>query len=75
MVVAENAQPTSFRPLPPPDESFGPDKQWSLLLFYQYVEPAWSEADHKRALSKVISIGEKCRITGRGRCVRTQRLY
>ena len=39
----------------------------SILLFYQYIEPTWSKAEHKTALKKVIEIGTKYNITGRGR--------
>ena len=36
-------------------------------MFYQYIEPVWTKAEHKQALKKVIEIGTKYNITGRGR--------
>jgi predicted sulfurtransferase len=39
----------------------------SLLLFYQYKEPPWSAAEHKKALKKVIKIARFHNVTGRGR--------
>jgi len=40
----------------------------SLVLFYQYVEPPWTEKEHKEALKSVIGLGTKVGIKGRGRC-------
>jgi len=40
----------------------------SLLLFYAYAEPSWTEAAHKRVLARVIALGAEHGITGRGRC-------
>ena len=40
----------------------------SLVLFYQYVEPQWTEKEHKEALKNVINLGNRCGVKGRGRC-------
>ena len=42
----------------------------TILLFYQYVEPCWTKNEHHTALKKVIEIGQKHDITGRGRVAR-----
>jgi predicted sulfurtransferase len=39
----------------------------SILLFYQYKEPPFSSAEHKKALKKVIAIARFHNVTGRGR--------
>ncbi|CAE7681614.1 STR6 [Symbiodinium sp. CCMP2592] len=40
----------------------------SIMLFYQYVEPAWTAKQHRRALAFVHELGRKHGVTGRGRC-------
>lgn len=64
-IITENARPVCHRDLPPlnPDH----EKQGTILLFYQYIEPLWTRAEHKVALKKVIELGTKFNITGRGR--------
>lgn len=42
----------------------------TLLLFYQYVEPPWDEAQYQTAKQFVSNIGQKYNITGRIRCAR-----
>ena len=42
----------------------------TLLLFYQYVEPPWDEAQYQTAKQFVSSIGQIYNITGRIRCAR-----
>eukprot|EP00511_Aplanochytrium_stocchinoi_P005686 CAMPEP_0204831712 /NCGR_PEP_ID=MMETSP1346-20131115/11334_1 /ASSEMBLY_ACC=CAM_ASM_000771 /TAXON_ID=215587 /ORGANISM="Aplanochytrium stocchinoi, Strain GSBS06" /LENGTH=74 /DNA_ID=CAMNT_0051962945 /DNA_START=151 /DNA_END=372 /DNA_ORIENTATION=- len=64
-VIVENAKSVAFKDLPPPKEGLKPD-DISILLFYQYVEPDWTEAEHRAALKKVISIGAAHNIKGRG---------
>jgi predicted sulfurtransferase len=61
------AKSVANRPLPPPPEDVPADGV-SLVLFYQYVEPMWTPAEHKKALSFVINHGKEHKITGRGRC-------
>ena len=39
----------------------------AILLFYQYVEPFWTKMEHTKAIKKVIEIGTRYDITGRGR--------
>lgn len=68
-IITENARAVCGKALPPPTK---PEHtaDGSILLFYQYVEPVWTKAEHKAALKKVIEIGEKYNITGRGRVAR-----
>ena len=40
----------------------------SIVLFYQYIEPAWTEAEHKAALNYVIKLAKHHKVNGRGRC-------
>lgn len=69
IVVPENARAVCGKELPPVDPEHTADG--SILLFYQYVEdPIWTKAEHKAALKKVIEIGTKYNITGRGRVAR-----
>ena len=65
-IVPENAKAVCYRPLPPikPEHR---NNTGTILLFYQYIEPQWTKAEHKQALKKVIEIGSKYNITGRGR--------
>ncbi len=63
--VAENARAVCHRPLPPIKPEHTDDG--TILLFYQYIEPIWTKTEHKHALKKVIEIGNKFHITGRGR--------
>jgi len=68
IVVTENARAVCGKELPPVNSEHTADG--SILLFYQYLEPIWSKAEHKAALKKVIEIGTKYNITGRGRVAR-----
>lgn len=69
IVVLENARAVCGKELPPVNPEHTSDG--SILLFYQYVEdPIWTKAEHKAALKKVIEIGTKYNITGRGRVAR-----
>merc|ERR1712226_286100 len=43
------------------------DGTTTLLLFYQYVEPPWSDAEYKQALKTVEVLGQQAQITGRMR--------
>ena len=55
------------RPLPAPPANLPPDC-CTVLLFYQYKEPAWTSKEHKAALKKVTDLASAYRVTGRGRC-------
>jgi len=66
MPVLENAQSVAHRPLPPIPPGLKPEAG-TLVLFYQYTEPSWTPAEHKKALSTIIGIAEKNQIMGRGR--------
>ena len=35
---------------------------------YQYVEPAWTKRQHKKALTEINRLAKLHRVTGRGRC-------
>ena len=65
VVIHENAKSVAGAPLP--DIPPGYEKSGSILLFYQYKEPVWTEREHKQVLKDVISIGQSHCITGRGR--------
>lgn len=39
----------------------------SIVLFYQYKEPIWTEQEFQRALKLFLSIGHRFSLTGRGR--------
>ena len=66
MVRKEAARSVADLPLPPvPPEAV--DKT-SLVLFYQYVEPQWTDKEHREALKYVLALGERCNVKGRGRC-------
>ena len=73
-MIAANARSVAGKPLPPLPKNPTPDKNGnlpvSIVLFYQYIEPMWSKAEHKKAMSAVIKIGNECRVTGRGRCAK-----
>eukprot|EP00980_Cylindrotheca_fusiformis_P022655 scaffold9542_cov92-Cylindrotheca_fusiformis.AAC.2 len=64
-VIIDNCRSVAFKELPPVPK--GADSLGCILLFYQYAEPAWSKKDHKKAIKKIIELGEKFQITGRGR--------
>ena len=59
------AQSTAFKSLPP---ARGNPRQPSLVLFYAYREPAWTAAEHSRALKTFIKLCEAHDLKGRGRC-------
>lgn len=40
---------------------------YSIVLFYQYQEPAWTDAEHRGVLRDMIRLGKQHSITGRGR--------
>jgi len=46
------------------------DHSVTLLLFYQYVEPPWSESVYKQSKLHVESIAKQCQVTGRMRVAR-----
>eukprot|EP00979_Chaetoceros_neogracilis_P002678 scaffold437_cov288-Chaetoceros_neogracile.AAC.28 len=67
MIISDNARPACNRPLPPLKPEHKSDNSMTILLFYQYIEPLWTKAEHKHAIKKVIEIGTQFKITGRGR--------
>ena len=66
-IITENARAVVHRDLPPIQPEHQTDGTITILLFYQYIEPLWTAAEHRLALKKVIEIGTKYQITGRGR--------
>eukprot|EP00976_Prorocentrum_cordatum_P081332 1184360-Prorocentrum_minimum.AAC.1 len=69
--VLEMARSRANRELPPvPVLTRDKDGNFpiSLVLFYQYMEPMWTEAEHKAALNYVINLAKKNNVNGRGRC-------
>ena len=55
---------TSLQPLPP---ARGNPRQPSLVLFYAYREPAWTAAEHSRALKTFIKLCEEHDLKGQWR--------
>mmetsp|Transcript_25839 Transcript_25839/g.39700 ORF Transcript_25839/g.39700 Transcript_25839/m.39700 type:complete len:559 (-) Transcript_25839:169-1845(-) len=68
VMILENSRSVAFRDLPDiPTEYRENEKYGTILLFYQYKEPMWTKKEHKKALKKVIELGQENKITGRGR--------
>lgn len=67
VIIEENARSVAGLPLPPIPIEHENDGTGTILLFYQYAEPEWTEKEHKSMIKRVIGLGEKCRIQGRGR--------
>ena len=63
--TSEKTQTTKDRPII--ESSSGENGSTSLLLFYQYVEPSWSDDVYKEAKETVQKIGRSHNITGRMR--------
>ena len=72
VVVTEAARSVAGRGLPALPTNLKPDENGnmpvSLLLFYQYIEPPWSESEHKAAVTSVINLAKQHQVNGRGRC-------
>ncbi|CAJ1451120.1 unnamed protein product [Effrenium voratum] len=71
-MVPKMARSVAHKRLPPVPDGLRKDEKGrpptSIMLFYQYVEPAWSAKQHRRALTFVHDLGRKHGVTGRGRC-------
>jgi hypothetical protein len=67
VVRPELARSIAFKPLPPIPPGVE-DGNVTLLLFYQYMEPAWTKKEHRTAMATVTEIANKNGIKGRGRC-------
>lgn len=65
LVIIQNSRSVANRDLPAIPKGAG--NEGCILLFYQYAEPAWTKKEHKGAIKKIIELGEKYNITGRGR--------
>ncbi len=73
-VLVDQSISVAGRPLPavPVTESNTGDRNpedggASIVLFYQYKEPVWTEQEFQRALKLFLSIGHRFSMTGRGR--------
>ena len=68
-VKPEMARSVAHRALPDCDPKIlnGP-KSLTLCLFYQYVEPLWTDKEHKAAMKFVNELAAQHKICGRGRC-------
>ncbi|GAX14968.1 hypothetical protein FisN_12Lh332 [Fistulifera solaris] len=66
-ILLENSRSVAFRDLPPIPKGADDGNYGTILLMYQYVEPSWGKKEHKKALKKIIELGQKLNITGRGR--------
>ena len=70
-VVVEMARSVAHRSLPTCEPHILAGKPTvTLVLFYQYVEPLWTEKEHKEALKFVNALAKEHNICGRGRCAR-----
>jgi len=67
VVRDSSARSVAHRALPKVPQGLASDAV-SLVLFYQYMEPAWTPSAHRHALAAVIAIADKHGVTGRGRC-------
>ncbi|KAG7367589.1 rhodanese-like domain containing protein [Nitzschia inconspicua] len=70
VIVPANSTSVAGLPLPPLPTNYDasdPEKMGSILLFYQYKEPVWSETEFQKVLKKFLALGHKHSITGRGR--------
>lgn len=68
-VLADQSLSVAGRPLPAAtnNANANADKGASIVLFYQYKEPVWTEQEFQRALKLILSIGHRFSMTGRGR--------
>jgi predicted sulfurtransferase len=64
-VVHDNAKSVAGAALPAIPT--GQENAGTILLFYQYKEPIWTQKEHKQVLKDVIALGQTHKITGRGR--------
>lgn len=67
VLLIENSRSVAFRDLPPVPEGADDGNHGTILLMYQYKEPVWDKQEHKRALKKIIELGQQHNIAGRGR--------
>merc|ERR1719272_946233 len=68
----EEAESRANRSMPPIPRNLRPGKDGkppiTLVLMYQYIEPAWSAKQTSEALGFVIALAKTHRVNGRGRC-------
>ena len=71
-VVPELSRSVAHQPLPPVPPcnlSVGAKAPITLVLFYQYVEPLWTDKEHREAIKTVLHLAEKHAI--KVRCMHT----
>jgi predicted sulfurtransferase len=67
-VLADQSLSVAGRPLPAAQNAnANAGGGASIVLFYQYKEPVWTEQEFQRALKLILSIGHRFSMTGRGR--------
>ena len=66
VVNKKASQSVAGRPLPPPPDN-DDGTTGSILLFYQYKEPQWTNSEHKHMLKSVLQLATTHDIQGRGR--------
>jgi len=75
-VLVDQSISVAGRPLPeaPTNTTKGTasqnDNSASIVLFYQYKEPFWTETEFQRAMKLFLKIGHRYQMTGRGRMAR-----
>jgi len=66
--LVQNSKPNIKKPIPPVPKGLDLTGKITLVLFYQYVEPAWTKKQHKHAVKRITEIAKKFGVNGRGRC-------
>ncbi|VEU44646.1 unnamed protein product, partial [Pseudo-nitzschia multistriata] len=78
-VLVDQSISVAGRPLPEPktnekkqsdaadNKHGGAEGRASIVLFYQYKEPVWTEPEFQKALKLFLAIGRRFSMTGRGR--------
>ena len=66
-IIIENCRSVAGKELPSVPKGSQNCDYGTILLMYQYKEPVWTKQEHKKALKKIIELGQKHRIAGRGR--------
>lgn len=66
-ILIENCRSVAGKELPKIPEGADDGHHGTILLMYQYKEPVWTKEQHKKALKKIIELGQQHRIAGRGR--------
>lgn len=65
--IVENSKSIIKKHIPPVPADLKPGCV-TLVLFYQYMEPCWTNKRHKQVIKKCLELGRKFQVNGRGRC-------